>query len=461
MTNKIVRLEAGAKLKFGVHMKQKNFYKDLFRASLVKQENKKVFFIFTSFFLVLQFSFLFHLVTLYRYLAIDIGAWWLFSPPTDGWCDTSVGQGIGAHCFGDYSLTARIASESNPWSNSLTGSFNYPAGGLIIFRALFTLEELLGIQNFGLFVFLILTIISLALPSILLGAKTPFVLKTLLAVGSITSLPGLLIIDRGNSVGIAFAFLTLFVFFYSQKKDSKAIVFLVLASLIKPQFAIFFLIFFFRRQWKYALLSLTSIATSQIAAFALWPSAFPDSLRQSISAVVGYSSNWDFSNPTLPNYSIGRGLNLLLTMFQVEAQNYIQIIVIVVLSLLSVVLFAYSQRMTTLTLLVYLGTVAAFGINISWGYYAVIPIIYLFTLLRSDASCSRQSSSLASTIVAIGSALTLARVIFLLPTSEGWIAIENTPTIGLMWLAISVILMFLDIKEDHKMRKSKDECPKN
>jgi hypothetical protein len=400
--------------------------------------------IFLLLFLTLQLIIIFNVFTVFRYFSIDVGDWWLVSPPHDLWCDPSKGEGIGLHCFGDYSLTAMIASESNPWNNSIVGSFNYPAGGLLLFKLLSSLELVVGIQNLGLFTYLFLTVISIAVPALLLSKQISLDQRILFSVGSITSLPALLIIDRGNSVGIAFAFVFLFIYFYKKGKIGQSILFLVISSLIKPQFAIFLLLLLFHRKWKQFFISTWAIGISQVASFLAWPNALPNSLEQAFRGILGYSSNWEFTNLEIPNYSIGRGFMGVATLFGINFSNQVQGIVVLILFFMSVTIFLLFKQISTLTHLVFLGTAASFAVNVTWGYYAIIPILYIYVLVQFDFDERTKTSLLSKSLVAIASALTLSRFIVVIPSSREWVIIDNTTTIGLMWLIISILMVILD-----------------
>jgi hypothetical protein len=395
--------------------------------------------------LVLHSILVFNLFTIFRYLSIDVGTWWLVSPPFDSWCDPSIGEGLGQHCFGDYSLTASVASESNPWDDSIFGGrFNYPPGGILIFKLFSSFELLIGIQNLGLFTYLALTILLLTLPALMLGKQTPLSQRLLLAIGTLSTLPALLAIDRGNSVGIAVPLLFLFVYFYNKEQIPKSIFFLVLSSLVKPQFAIFLLLFIFLKQWKPFFISVVSMGVTQVISFLAWPSALPNSLIQAFRAVLGYSNNFDHTNPDLYNISIGQGLIGIASHFEIDLQNQIQEIVFIILALMSASIFLLSKILSPLTLLVFLGTAASFGVSLTWGYYALIPLIYLFVVVQPETNRRPKSSYVSKVLVSVGSALTLSRLIFVIPTTAGWEVVDNTTTIGLMWLAISISIVILD-----------------
>ncbi len=417
--------------------------------------SNSAFSLFLFLFLALHFILVFNLFTIFRYLSIDVGAWWLVSPPHDLWCDPSVGQGLGQHCFGDYSLTASISSESNPWDDSIFGGkFNYGAGGILLFKLFSSFELLLGIQNLGLFAYLALTILLLILPALMLGKQTPLSKRLLLAIGTLATLPALLAIDRGNSVGIAIPLLFLFVYFYNKEQIPKSIFFLVLSSLVKPQFAIFLLLFIFRKQWKPFFISVAFMVVTQVVSFLAWPNALPNSIIQAFRAILGYSDNFNYTNPELYNISIGQGLIQIASHFEIDLQNQIQEIVFVILALLSVSIFLLSKILSPLTLLVFLGTAASFGVSLTWGYYALIPLVYLFVLVNPESNRSPESSYVSKVLVSIGSALTLSRLIFVFPTTAGWEVFDNTTTIGLMWMLISISMITLDWNKNKNHNKA-------
>ena len=398
---------------------------------------------FFTIFLLLHFNLMFQLFTFFRYFSIDVGAWWLVSPVEDGWCDKSQGQGIGGHCFGDYSLTATVAAESNPWTNSIFGYFNYFAGGLLPFRFLTGVETISGIQNLGLLVFLTLIVTSLVLPAFFLDTETPLRTKILLAAGSLATLPSLLVFDRGNSTSLAFIFAFVFVYYFQKGKLGIALLLITVSALIKPQFAVFILLFFFHRKWKHLFLGFISVLGSQLISFLFWPEAFPGSIFEALGGVSSYGNNFDFSSQYPPNYSIANGLAKLLSLFGFQAVDHIQIFVLVVIVVCTVLIYVLHERVSNLSQIIFLGTIASFGVSLSWGYYSIIAILFVFLLISGSAGISR-SSCLALYLIAIGSALTLSRLIVTLPTPSGVTTIDNTASIGLMWLVISITVVVLD-----------------
>jgi hypothetical protein len=65
-------------------------------------------------------------------------------------------------------------------------------------------------------------------------------------------------------------------------------------------------------------------------------------------------------------------------------------------------------------------------------------------LVQFDFDERTKTSLLSKSLVAIASALTLSRFIVVIPSSREWVIIDNTTTIGLMWLIISILMVILD-----------------
>jgi hypothetical protein len=83
-------------------------------------------------------------------------------------------------------------------------------------------------------------------------------------------------------------------------------VMVVLAALIKPQFAILAVALFAARQWRLGGIALGGAVAANLAAYLLWPHDFPETIVQSIHSTVGYGSGQGLV--TGLNVSFGKGL---------------------------------------------------------------------------------------------------------------------------------------------------------
>jgi hypothetical protein len=80
----------------------------------------------------------------------------------------------------------------------------------------------------------------------------------------------------------------------------------VLAALVKPQFAVLAVALLAARQWRLAWLTVTGAAFCSIAVFLLWPKDFPETIMQSIHSMIDYGS--PDSRTDLYNVSFAKGL---------------------------------------------------------------------------------------------------------------------------------------------------------
>jgi hypothetical protein len=183
----------------------------------------------------------------------------------------------------------------------------------------------------------------------------------------------------------------------------------------------------------------------QLLAFLAWPKALPNSLIQSFEATRTYGVTSNFSDPTLPNYSIGRGLNGFLSSLGIfKDPSEIQIIVLALVVLIGFAVFLMKEKVSDFSSLVFLGTASSFSVNITWGYYAIIPLLFVFLLLNFSTEIAPRLIVYAHYVVAFGAAITLSRIIIVAPQEGFWIPLSNSTTIGLMWFTISGILVIAE-----------------
>src|SRR5262249_19114730 len=92
----------------------------------------------------------------------------------------------------------------------------------------------------------------------------------------------------------------------SRRRWALVAVMVVLAALVKPQFAILVVVLFAARRWRMGGAALLGIVVTNLVAYLLWPHDFPGTIAQSIRHAVGYTSFGPIS--TWWNVSFGNGL---------------------------------------------------------------------------------------------------------------------------------------------------------
>src|SRR5580693_5170918 len=106
----------------------------------------------------------------------------------------------------------------------------------------------------------------------------------------IAAVPAWMVIDRGNSLGVVVPIALVFLVALCRRRWGLVAIMVVLAALVKPQFAVLAVALFAARQWRLGGIAVAGVAISNIAAFALWPRDFPQTITQSIRGVLGYAN---------------------------------------------------------------------------------------------------------------------------------------------------------------------------
>jgi hypothetical protein len=153
----------------------------------------------------------------------------------DGHCNQKL-EGIGLHCFGDYYYSLAF-TEGNPY---LVGTQQYPPLAIQMFKVYGTISKILPESTLGLSLYFCTAISFLAFTIF-----RNFEKKTAITFISIiiSSTPFIITFDRGNILLFTIPLVFLFFKAYSRSSRGYAIIFLVLAALIKPQLALYSLIF--------------------------------------------------------------------------------------------------------------------------------------------------------------------------------------------------------------------------
>jgi hypothetical protein len=173
----------------------------------------------------------------------------------DGWCDPSAGQGVGAHCFGDFGYPYKKGGQDSEYS---TG--NILAGATPLTLHLFNVLRPLG-YNFGLVVYLI----GLMAPTILLSywvyKRTSGNSKVaILAIFGVASTGSLMAFDRGNHVAWFLPMVVAIVITAKNEKYWTCLSLIVLAGLIKWWGPLLVCVLLIQKRYRDSILALVSTA---------------------------------------------------------------------------------------------------------------------------------------------------------------------------------------------------------
>jgi hypothetical protein len=250
-----------------------------------------------------------------QYYSIDVLSSLTFNPQ-DCWLDWGIN--IGRHCFSDYSMLASAGMQPNPWDYPLSippdyrpGYFPYPAAAWIPHMMFGLPAHWLGVPRLGLVGYLVALTIAVISPAVWAakgarGLEWVVVLVTL----SAAAVPAWAVIDRGNSVGFVVPIALAFFVALRRERWILVTIMVVLAALVKPQFAILAVALFAARQWRLGGVAVVGIGLSNIAAYLLWPRDFPETIAQSIHNVIKFNSGFGAAADPR-NISFSRALLLI------------------------------------------------------------------------------------------------------------------------------------------------------
>ncbi|MDT7765002.1 MAG: hypothetical protein QOC63_4422 [Mycobacterium sp.] len=257
---------------------------------------------------------------LVQYYSVDVLSSLLYIPQ-DCWADW--GMQIGRHCFSDYPVIGSLAMRPNPWEPywlPLAGDGyrplrnEYPAAAMVPFLLLWSLGRWLGSPQLGLVIALTVLAIAVLTPAVWAarGARGLERVVIFVACGAAAA-PAWMVIDRGNSVGLVAPIALVFLVALCRRRWGIVAIMVVLAALVKPQFAVLAVALFAARQWRLGAAAVSGAAITNLGAYLLWPRDFPGTIGQSIHNAAGEGSWRLISSPlaafSAHNVSFANGLS--------------------------------------------------------------------------------------------------------------------------------------------------------
>lgn len=240
----------------------------------------------------------------------------LTSVPEDCWLDW--GMNVGRHCFSDYAMIATMGKGPHPWDSPIvlppgyeSIAIGFPAAGRLTHMFFGLPAYWLGSPRLGLIAYVTALTIAVLSPAIWAarGARGLERLVIFVALGA-AAIPAWGVVDRGNSTGFVVPVALVFFVALARQRWGLAAVMVILAAMIKPQFAVLAMVFFVARQWRWGGITIFGIVASNLAAYLLWPRGFPGTITQSAHDILKFNNSFKgLQDPR--NVSFARALTLI------------------------------------------------------------------------------------------------------------------------------------------------------
>ncbi|WP_264915992.1 glycosyltransferase 87 family protein [Mycobacterium kiyosense] len=230
-------------------------------------------------------------------------------------CRDDMVKGVGRHCFTDYADLVALMQQPDPWHHYFVSSTGvYSAAALMPFRLFALLGSWLGVPQLVLFGYLIALTMAVLTPAFWAarGARGLERLVIFVACGA-AAIPALVDVDRGNSTGFVVPIMLVFLIALCRQRWGVVAVMVILAALVKPQFALLGVALLAARQWRLGGIAAVGGILSNLAAYLLLtPHDFPRTIVQTVDNMRGHNSGNLNQSLLLVSYNVSFGRGLLL-----------------------------------------------------------------------------------------------------------------------------------------------------
>jgi hypothetical protein len=223
-------------------------------------------------------------------------------------------EAIGVHCFGDYYQVVDFTLRADPWSGRHS---IYPAAGMLPNLLFGRIGFALNAPRVGLILFLLLLAVAVMVPAWWASKdKTISIRLITIALFGIVSIPALMTLDRGSSVGLVTPALLAFLIGLRTHNHRLTVVSIMLASLVRPQYFLLVAALAIQRKWKHFFATLALVVATNLVAYLFWPSRLPGTIVESIFKALPFGGCYSLANPYPANVSFARGLYELELLFR-------------------------------------------------------------------------------------------------------------------------------------------------
>ena len=257
-------------------------------------------------------------VILAQYYSVDVPSSLVFVPDD---CYLDWGAKAGRHCFSDYTMPVSFGMRSNPWlpypvythTGFKFASNNYTAAGMLPQLLFGVAGKWLGAPLVGLIGYLLAVTIAVFTPAVWAARGAVGVERVVVFVAcGVAAIPAWMAIDRGNSVGFVAPIALVFLVALCRRRWGLAAVMVILAALVKPQFAVLVVALFAARQWRSGGIAVGGIVGTNLVAYVLWPRDFPETIVQSMRNTFGtYGQGSGTFQGLIANFNVSFAKGLL------------------------------------------------------------------------------------------------------------------------------------------------------
>ena len=236
----------------------------------------------------------------------------------DGWCVAPT-EPIGQHCFGDYASMDEGLAAGDLYNPTNSMSTPYPPTSLLIPYLFHGLGTLTGSYEIGRNAYLIALMLSIISPALYVSIKLKSLHISSLVLVGIAATPLLVTVDRGNTFGFAVPGLLIIAIGLVSKRPKLIVIGVLLATLVKPQLAIFALAFLSQRKVFLFLGTSVLSATTVIAGFFFVQGSVINNVLGWLKIITVYPLGFSADSYFPYNPGMARTIVSLFELFRIDA----------------------------------------------------------------------------------------------------------------------------------------------
>lgn len=347
-------------------------------------------------------------------------------------------QGIGMHCFGDFWGIQEVFQIGGKTDYAENLSI-YPPLGMLPSGFVTWVSGVLDLSSHStLVVYLGLSTLALSAPAIY-SMRTARAFPTMLPFLLIgpSSLPALMVLDRGNNLAFVVPLLLLFVVLIQKDQYFGATICLSLVASFKPQFALALVIFVGLRRWKALIAGLLAVIGFLGIGFLLWPGNPIENGTHWFENVLAYRDYQSPSDEYPPNLSVLRAVyqvSKILGFSHSPSEIYA-----VILGLLVLLTFLLRGEFFSKLALVSISLICPMVlVPVSYHYYLVVLLPLGAMIFASSDSFQSRRFQLTDKVIAVAIALSLVPIPLAIGNSKSSIVPHFS---GLIWLAACIFII--------------------
>ena len=278
-----------------------------------------------------------------------------------------------------------IDAYANPWMDS-PGAAPYPPFNLIVME-IFSFLSSLPKPGIALVLYLASLVLAMVLPVWWATRKLSNYKRVLLSlIFTVATLPGLATLDRGNNLVWSLPFLYKGLNEIIQGKFYRSIPFIAIAIGLRPQLAVFAVLFLLGREFTnfFKLVATTSVL--YLLSFSYFTGFdFRETLIRYVQHLFAYGSGIPDTWP--PNISLARGIKSILDLLSVTLSNQTIILIsnIFLFLVMSKIILLY-RKIGLLTAILTLIPVIFLLAPMTWAYYGTYLIVLIALMIAANSS---------------------------------------------------------------------------